>query len=41
MGPLDPNCAAELFQNHPEQLKHFRLEMESGRFAVFRVVGTE
>ncbi len=38
LGPLDPNCAAELFQNHPEQLKHFRFEMANGRFAVFRVL---
>jgi hypothetical protein len=38
LGPLDPNCAAELFQNHPERLRHFRLEMASGRFAIFRVL---
>jgi hypothetical protein len=38
MGPLDPNCAAELFQNHPERLSHFRFEMANGRFAIFRVV---
>jgi len=38
MGPLDPNCAAELFQNHPERLQHFRLETADERFAVFRVI---
>jgi hypothetical protein len=38
MGSLDSDCAAELFQHHPEQLKHFRFEMANGRFAVFRVL---
>jgi len=38
MGLLPADCAAELFQNHPEQLKHFRLEMGNERFAVFRVI---
>jgi hypothetical protein len=38
LGPLEADCAAELFQNRPEQLKHFRFEMGSGRFAVFRVI---
>jgi hypothetical protein len=38
MGPLDPNCAAELFQNQPERLKHFKFETADERFAVFRVM---
>jgi hypothetical protein len=38
IGPLDPNCAAELFQNRPERLRHFRLETANDRFAVFRVL---
>jgi hypothetical protein len=38
LGPLEADCAAELFQHHPEQLKHFRFEMANGRFAVFRVI---
>jgi hypothetical protein len=38
IGPLDPNCAAELFQNHPERLRHFKLEMANDRFAIFRVL---
>jgi hypothetical protein len=38
MGPLDPNCAAELFQNHPERLRHFKLEAANDRFAIFRVL---
>lgn len=38
LGPLDPHCAAMLFQNQPEQLTHFRFEMANGRFAVFRVI---
>ena len=38
LGALDPNCAAELFQNHPERLRHFKLETANDRFAVFRVL---
>jgi len=38
LGPLDPDCAAELFQNHPERLRHFRLEMGDDGFAIFRVL---
>ncbi|HTS17350.1 MAG TPA: hypothetical protein VMP11_07250 [Verrucomicrobiae bacterium] len=38
LGPLDPHCAAELFQHHPDQLKHFKLETADERFAIFRVV---
>ena len=38
LGPLDSNCAAELFQNHPERLRHFRFEMGDDRFAIFRVI---
>jgi hypothetical protein len=38
LGPLDPLCAAELFQNHPERLRCFRFETGNGRFAVFRVL---
>ncbi len=37
-GPLDPNCAAELFQNHPERLRQFKLETANDRFAIFRVL---
>jgi hypothetical protein len=38
IGPLEADCAAELFQHHPEQLKHFRFEMAKGRFAVFQLM---
>ncbi len=38
LGPLDPTCAVELFQNHPERLRYFRFETGNGRFAVFRVL---
>jgi len=41
MGPLDPNCAAELFQNQPERLRYFKFETANGRFAVFRVMRAE
>lgn len=41
MGPLDSDCAAELFQHHPERLQHFRCEMANGRFAVFRVISSQ
>jgi hypothetical protein len=37
MGELPADCAAVLFHNAPEQLKHFRLELTSGRFSVFSV----
>ena len=38
LGPLDPDCAAELFQNHPDRLQHFKFETADDRFAVFRVL---
>jgi hypothetical protein len=38
LGPLERDCAAELFQHYPEQLKHFRFETANGRFAIFRVL---
>jgi hypothetical protein len=38
VGTLDPSCAAELFQHHPERLQHFKLEIGEGRFAIFRVI---
>ena len=38
LGPLDAHCAALLFENQPEQLRHFQRMMESGRFTVFRVL---
>ena len=38
LGPLDPDCAAELFQNHPDRLRHFRFEMGDDGFAIFRVL---
>jgi hypothetical protein len=38
LGPLDAHCAALLFENQPEQLRHFQRIMESGRFTIFRVV---
>jgi len=38
LGPLDAHCAALLFENQPEQLRHFQRIMESGRFTVFRVL---
>jgi len=38
LGPLDPNCAAVLFQQHPERLRQFEPEFAEGRFAVFRVL---
>ena len=37
LGPLPPDCAAVLFQEHPEQLQHFRLELAAGRFSIFQV----
>jgi hypothetical protein len=37
-GPLDPNCAAMLFENQPERLTHFQRVAEGGRFTVFRVL---
>lgn len=37
LGPLPPDCAAELFQDHPERLKHFTLELAADRFSVFRL----
>jgi hypothetical protein len=37
MGELPADCAAVLFHNAPEQLKHFHLELTSGRFSVFSV----
>jgi len=37
LGPLNPDCAAELFRNHPEKLTRFKLETADDRFAVFRV----
>ncbi|HVM60797.1 MAG TPA: hypothetical protein VMV72_08020 [Verrucomicrobiae bacterium] len=40
LGPLDPDCAAELFQHHPERLRHFKLETADERFAVFRVIAS-
>ena len=38
LGPLDPNCAAMLFAEHPEQLRDFKLETADSTFAVFRVL---
>ena len=38
MRPLDPNCAAMLFENHPQQLEHFKLEISNDRFAIFHVL---
>jgi len=38
LGDLDPNCAAMLFQEHPEHLRLFEPEFAEGRFAVFRVL---
>ena len=38
LGPLDPNCAAMLFENQPERLTHFQRVAEGGRFTVFRVL---
>jgi hypothetical protein len=38
MGPLEPDCAAVLFADRPEQLQHFRLQIADSRFAVFRVL---
>jgi hypothetical protein len=38
LGPLDPSCAAVLFQQHPERLRRFEPEFAEGRFAVFRVL---
>ena len=38
LGLLDPNCAAMLFQEHPERLKLFEPEFAEARFAVFRVL---
>jgi hypothetical protein len=38
MGPLDPDCAAMLFQNRPESLRHFKLETADDRFAIFGVL---
>ena len=38
LGPLDPNCAAMLFENQPARLAHFQRVAEGGRFTVFRVL---
>ena len=38
LGPLDPSCAAVLFQQYPERLRRFEPEFAEGRFAVFRVL---
>ena len=38
LGPLDAQCAVMLFENQPEQLRHFQRIMESGRFIMFRVL---
>ncbi len=38
MGTLDPNCAAVLFHDQPQRLRHFEPELVEGRFAVFRVM---
>jgi hypothetical protein len=38
LGPLDAHCAALLFENQAEQLRHFQRMTESGRFTVFRVL---
>ncbi|MGA2220731.1 MAG: hypothetical protein ABSH21_02955 [Verrucomicrobiia bacterium] len=38
LGNLPSTCAAVIFQEHPEQLKHFKLELAAGRFSVFRVL---
>ena len=38
MERLDPNCAAMLFENQPDRLRHFRLEFSNARFTVFRVL---
>ncbi len=38
LGPLDADCAVLLFENEPEQLRHFQRVIESGRFTVFRVI---
>ena len=38
LGPLDPQCAALMFENQPGQLRHFQRITESGRFTVFRVL---
>jgi hypothetical protein len=38
LGPLDAHCAALLFENQSEQLRHFQRMTESGRFTVFRVL---
>ncbi|HUI06275.1 MAG TPA: hypothetical protein VL486_04655 [Verrucomicrobiae bacterium] len=40
LGPLDPNCAALLFADRPERLRHFKLEIADSRFAVFRVLNS-
>ncbi len=40
LGPLDVRCAVVLFENHPEQLRHFQRITESGRFIVFRVLNS-
>jgi hypothetical protein len=38
LGPLPADCAAVLFQEHPDHLQHFKLELAAGRFALFRVL---
>jgi hypothetical protein len=38
LGPLDPNCAAMLFESQPGRLTHFVRVAEGGRFTVFRVL---
>jgi hypothetical protein len=40
LGPLDAHGAVMLFENQPEQLRHFQRIMESGRFTVFRVLNS-
>ena len=37
LGPLSANCAAMLFANAPQRLRHFEMEFASERFTVFRV----
>ena len=40
MKPLDPNCAAMLFEKQPQQLEHFKLEISNVRFAIFHVLAS-
>lgn len=41
LGALPSDCVARRMAERPEELKEFRLEFRSGRFAVFRVLQSE